>query len=60
MAKELERTNPQDTTQTPSDEFVPLRLPSLITPFNIGDALLIQSINERHNKTPQSEPQKKK
>lgn len=58
MTKEFEPSKaPQQQYQ---DGYVPFRLPSLITPFNIGDTLSIQSMNERHKKKEENKPQGKK
>ena len=57
MSKESEPAK-QDTSQY-EDNYVPFRFPSIITPFNIGDTLSIQSMNERHKKKPPKPEEKK-
>jgi hypothetical protein len=41
-------------------DFVPFKLPGLITPFNIGDVISIQAINERNRPRVEIKPQDKK
>jgi hypothetical protein len=58
MSKESEQ--PKQVELQYEDGYVPLRLPGLITPFNVGDMLTIQSVNERHRKKPEKSPEEKK
>lgn len=60
MSKELEQPEPKSPQVRTENDFVPLRLPSFITPFNLGEVLSIQSMNEKHKQQPQSNPQEKK
>lgn len=57
MAKEFEQSKPNTPEQV---YFVPFKLPGLITPFNIGDVLSIQAINERNKQRVEIKPQEKK
>lgn len=58
MSKEFESSKAPDPQY--EEGYIPFRLPSLITPFNIGDMLSIQSMNERHKKKPEKSPEEKK
>lgn len=57
MAKEFEQPKPN----TPEIvEYVPFKLPGLITLFNIGEVISIQAMNERNRQKAESKPQEKK
>lgn len=56
MSKEIEQVKPVTHA---SQEYVPFKLPGLITPFNIGDVISIQAMNEKNMKS-QTKPLEKK
>lgn len=56
MSKEIEHAKP--VNQQPH-EYVPFKLPGLITPFNIGEVISIQAMNEKNMKS-QTKPLEKK
>lgn len=58
MSKEFEQTKPLNPQN--DGDFVPFKLPSVITPFNIGEVMYIQSMNEKHRQKTKSKPRDKK
>lgn len=56
MSKEIEHAK---LVNHEPHEYVPFKLPGLITPFNIGDVMSIQAMNEKKMKS-QTKPLEKK